>query len=220
MKLSEETVAIIKNFAAINKSLLIRPGNVLRTIAPTKTVFARANVPENFQQQCAIYELPRFLGACSLFESPDLEFGDKQLKISDGKRSVRYTYADVNAIIAPPEKDITLPTEDIQFKISGADFQGIVRAANVLGLKNIVVGSEEGKMIVAAKDVKNPSTDHYSIEVGESTGDYSIVFNVENLVKLLQRDYDVTICSKGISRFQASDVTYYVAIETTSEYKG
>jgi hypothetical protein len=220
MKLSEDTLSIIKNFSAINRSILFRPGNVLRTISPTKSVFARATVSENFPVQCAIYEVPRFLGACSLFDNPELDFGDKQMRITDGKRSVDYTYADPNAIIAPPEKDINLPSRDVEFRLSGQDFQNIVRAANVLSLKNIVVLGSDGKTNISARDVKNPSTDSYTIDVGQTDKEFSIVFNVENLVKLLVRDYNVTICAKGISCFEADDVTYFVALETTSEYKG
>jgi hypothetical protein len=220
MKFSEETLNVLKNFAMINKSILFRTGNTIRTIAPSKSVFAKANITETIPEQCAIYELPRLLGALSLFSDPDIDFGKNELKIKDGKRSISYTYADVNAIISAPEKDIKLPSEDITFKLTSTDFQNIVKAAGVLGLRNVVVLGDGEKMVLSARDVKNSSSDNYSIELGDTGAKYSIVFNVENLMKLLSRDYDVTICAKGISKFESKDVAYFVALETTSEYEG
>lgn len=218
MQLSEETLNIIKNFSSINQSILFRPGNVIRTIEPSKSIFARATVAETFPMECAIYELRKFLGVLSLFSNPDIQFGDKQLKISEGKRSIRYTYADPNAIVAPPDKDVVLPSEDVVFKITSDDFQGIVRAANILGVKNVVVLGDGSKISLSAMEVKNPSTDNYSVDVGDTDKNFKIVFSVDNLVKLLSKDYTVTVCAKGITRFESDDVTYYVAIETTSEF--
>lgn len=218
MQLSEDTLNIIKNFSNVNQSILFRPGNVIRTIEPSKSIFARATVKETFPVECAIYELRKFLGVLSLFNTPDIQFGEKQLKISEGKRTIKYTYADPAAIVAPPDKDIVLPSEDVSFSITSDDFQGIVRAANILGVKNIVVIGDGTKMSLSAMEVKNPSTDNYSIDVGDTDKTFKVVFSVDNLVKILVKDYNITVCAKGITRFESNDVTYYVAIESTSEF--
>ena len=74
---------------------------------------------------------------------------------------------------------------------------------------------------MSAKDAKNQDSDKYTASVTEYSTDldtFNVVFSVENLVKLLPRDYNVTICSAGISRFEHSDVTYYVALEADSTF--
>jgi hypothetical protein len=228
MKLSEETLSVIKNFSAINRSILFRQGNVVKTISPSKSVFAIATVKESFPEKCAIFELPRFLGALSLFDEPELDFGKESVSIkdSDGKRSVTYKYADENVILSAPEKDIVLPSRDTTFSMSSGDLQSIIKAAGVLGVRNIVLEASDGKMRLSARDVrkevdKDKETDKFSIDLGEVDEDkkFTIVFNIENIVKLLPKDYEVTICSKGISEFKSDDLTYYVALEITSEYE-
>ena len=40
MKLNENTLTVLKNFASINSGLVIRKGKVQRTISPDETVLA------------------------------------------------------------------------------------------------------------------------------------------------------------------------------------
>jgi len=98
MKLSENTISVLKNFATINPSVLIKQGNTIATISPQRTILARATVEEEFPQQFAIYELAKFLGVLSLFKEPELEFGPQQVMITSGKQSVNYTYADPSMV--------------------------------------------------------------------------------------------------------------------------
>ena len=53
-----------------------------------------------------------------MHQDPDLDFTkDTYLDIKEGKRRVKYFFADPNVIIAPPEKDISLPTQDVCFNL-------------------------------------------------------------------------------------------------------
>ena len=61
MKLSTETIEILKNFAAINPSLLIKPGNVLKTVHSKKTILASAKLKESFPSEAPINDLTRLL---------------------------------------------------------------------------------------------------------------------------------------------------------------
>ena len=120
MNLSDNTVNILKNFAGINNSILVKQGNQLRTISVAKNILAEAEIPEDFPRDVAIYDLNQFLNRLSLHHDPDLDFTeDTYLTIREGKRRVKYFYADPQVIIAPPEKEITLPTEDVCFQLDG-----------------------------------------------------------------------------------------------------
>jgi hypothetical protein len=46
MKISKPTIEILKNFSQINSNILIREGNLLRTISVGMNIFARATVEE------------------------------------------------------------------------------------------------------------------------------------------------------------------------------
>jgi len=117
MKLSDNALAILKNFAGINNSILVKQGNKLRTISVAKNILAEAEIKEDFPRDFAIYDLNQFLNGLSLHQDPDLDFNqDSFLSIKEGKRRVKYFFADPNVIIAPPEKEITLPSQDVCFQ--------------------------------------------------------------------------------------------------------
>ena len=118
MKLSDNALAILKNFAGINNSILVKQGNKLRTISVAKNILAEAEIKEDFPRDFAIYDLNQFLNGLSLHQDPDLDFNqDSYLSIKEGKRRVKYFFADPNVIIAPPEKEITLPSQDVCFPV-------------------------------------------------------------------------------------------------------
>ena len=106
MKLSEQTVSLLKNFASVNQNLLFKSGNKLQTISAQKNILVNAEIPESFPSDFAIYDLNKMLGVMSLFQDPDLEVGDKTMKIG-GK--VNYMFADPTMIVTPPEKELVFP---------------------------------------------------------------------------------------------------------------
>jgi hypothetical protein len=221
MKLSENTVNVLKNFATINPSLLVNPGDNITTMSPTKSIYAKAVVEENFPTRFAIYELSKFLGITSLFKEPELDFGSNQVKIVSGRQSVSYTYADPSMIVAPdPNKDINFPAADIEFSISQEELQKVVRATGVLQLPEIAVIGNGQTVTVTATNSKNPTTDVFSVEVGETDKTFSMIFKVDNIIKLISGSYDVKISSRGLSKWSTNNVIYYVATEATSNFNG
>ena len=120
MNLSNDTIAILKNFANINQNILVKPGEKLNTISTMKNILATASIKETFEQEFAIYDLPEFLRTLDLFETPTLKFnGGTSVGISgkDGKSSSKYTFADKSVIVAPT-KTITMPDTEIAFKLT------------------------------------------------------------------------------------------------------
>jgi len=213
MKLSEQTINILKNFATINPSLLVKPGNFLNTVAINRSIFAKCNVEEKFPKQFAIYDLPKFLGVVSLFKEPDLEFMKSQLRITSGRQSVNFTYAEPNTIVAPTSDTIKFPTADVEFELSQEELQRLIRAAGILQLPHIVVTGDGSNVKVAASDAKNPTTDTFSVEVGTTNKEFSTVFKTENILKLLSTNYNVKMTIKGLAQFTSDQVTYFVAAE-------
>jgi hypothetical protein len=213
MKLSEQTINILKNFSTINPSLLVKPGNDLITVSPTRSIFAKCTVEEKFPKQFAIYELSKFLGMVSLFKEPDLEFMKHQLRITSDRQSVNFTYADPNTIVAPTADTVKFPSADVEFELLGEELQKLIRAASILQLPHIVVSGDGSKVKIAASDAKNPTTDTFSVEVGATDKEFNITFKVENIIKLLSTTYNVKITLKGLAQFTSDVVTYFVASE-------
>ena len=84
VKLSKQTIDFLRNFSTINKSILIEPGKFIQTMSVNKNIIAMTDIKEGIPHQMAIYDLPLFLGALSLFKSPTLFFpDDKKVVIYD-----------------------------------------------------------------------------------------------------------------------------------------
>ncbi len=218
MKLSEQTVSLLKNFASINQNLLFKSGNKLQTISAQKNILVNAEIPESFPSDFAIYDLNKMLGVMSLFQDPELEVGDKTMTIG-GK--VNYMFADPTMIVTPPEKELVFPEAEVKFTMTNGDFSQTVKAAAMLGLPHVCVVGDGVKITLGATDVNNSSSDDFKTEVGATDKSFCMVFKIENL-KLFAGDYNVEITSKGISKFShcTSPLQYFIATESDSTYGG
>ena len=218
MNLSDNTLGILKNFAGINNSILVKEGNQLRTISVMKNILAEAEIPEDFPRQFGIYDLNQFLNGLSLHQKPDLDFEkESYVTISEGRRKVKYFFADPQVIIAPPEKEITLPTEDICFQLESVTLEKLLKASAVYQLPDVSAVSENGQIKLIVHDKKNDTSNEFAIVVGETDRTFSFNFKIEN-IKIIPGAYDVVISSKLLSRFVNSNLnlTYYIALEPDS----
>ncbi len=217
MKLSPETITILKNFSVINQSIIFKAGNTIKTISPQKTVMAFATVNDEFPREAGIYNLSQFLATMSMYNDAELEFADKTVTISQGKSSSVMAYSDASMIIAPPEKEIKLPAVDVAVKVSSSDLQNVIKATSVLGLPEVAFVGENGSCYLKAIDSSNPSANSHKVEVGETDDTFTLIIKTENL-NILPGDYNVELCSKGISKFEGDQATYFIAIESKSTY--
>ena len=74
MKLSENTVSVLKNFSNINQNILVKEGATLHTMSTMKNIIGRASIDETFDREFGIYDLNEFLGVMSLSKNADLSF--------------------------------------------------------------------------------------------------------------------------------------------------
>ena len=221
MKLSDNTLALLKNFAGINNSILVKQGNRLRTISVAKNILAEADITEEFPRDFAIYDLNQFLNGLSLHQDPDLDFVEESyLSIKEGKRRVKYFFADPNVIISPPEKDIQLPSEDVSFQLDSATLEKLLKAAAVYQLPDLSAVGEAGVVKLVVRDKKNDTSNEYSIVVGETDAEFTFNFKVEN-IKIIPGAYDVVVSSKLLSQFTNSkyNLKYYIALEPDSTFE-
>ena len=221
MNLTDKTLTILKNFAGINNSILVKQGNQLRTISVAKNILAEAEIEEDFPREFAIYDLNQFLNGLGLHQDPDLDFSpDSYLTIREGKRRVKYFYADPNVIISPPEKEITLPSEDIHFQLESSALEKLLKAAAVYQLPDLSAVGEAGVVKLVVRDKKNDTSNEFAVVVGETDKQFSFNFKVEN-IKIIPGAYDVVVSSKLLSRFTNSqhDLKYYIALEPDSTFE-
>ena len=190
MNLSNNTVAILKNFAEINKNILVKPGKQLKTISTLKNILAEADIDNKFEQEFAIYDLPEFLRAVELFNKSDIQFnGTNKLVIKDAnsRQSVKYFFADKSVIVAPT-KSINMPDKYVTFTLKNKAFADLQKGIVTLNLPDIAVKGDGKTITMIATDKKNKSSNDYSAVVGETDKEFVAYFKAENL-KIIPDDY-------------------------------
>ena len=221
MKLTDSTLTVLKNFAGINNSILVKQGSKLRTISVAKNILAEADITEDFPKDVAIYDLNQFLNGLSLHQDPNLDFSeDSYLTIREGKRRVKYFFADPQVIIAPPEKEISLPTEDVCFQLESVTLEKLLKAAAVYQLPDFAAVGENGVVKLVVRDKKNDTSNEFAVVVGETDKEFTFNFKVEN-IKIIPGAYDVVISSKLLAKFTNSsyNLIYYIALEPDSTFE-
>ena len=221
MKLSDKTISLLKNFSSINQSILFKEGNKLRTISVMKNILAEATVSEDFTKDFGVYDLNQFLNGLSLYQNPELDFkNDGYVVMKEGKSRSKYFFADPNVIVSPPDKDISLPSEDVCFEVSTDQLDKLLKASSIYQSPDLSAIGENGVIKLVVRDKKNDTSNDYSVIVGETDKEFCFNFKVEN-IKILPGTYEVVVSQKLLSRFTAknSDLTYYIAMEPDSTFE-
>jgi hypothetical protein len=222
MKLSNNTISVLKNYASINQNLVIKEGKELTTMSAMKNIIARAEVEEDFPQEVAIYDLNEFLSCLSLFKSPNLEFENTFVTITEEnnpKTALKYFYSDPS-VVTTPSKMITMPSNEITFTLDSSTLSNITKAAAVISSADLVLENTNGTSSLTVKDKKNDTANSYSMGVEtQGEGNFSFFFKVENL-KLIDGKYTVDISSKNISHMknESTPIEYWIALEPESNY--
>lgn len=225
LKLSSDTLQILKNFSDINASILVREGSRLKTISVGENMIAQYDCKENFPITFGVYDLRQFLGGLSLFDNPTLEFENSDyMIINGGGRKTKFFFSDPEITIkAAPEKDVNFPGGDLSFELTQGTLSAMRKASAVYGLPDLKISSVGGVITLSLCDRENDTTNTFEeIVTGDSVGDYEFFIKVENL-RLFSPDkatptdklYDVKVSSKMISEWTclSSPLIYYIALE-------
>ena len=225
MKLSDSTLSLLKNFSTINQSILFKQGNKLRTISVMKNILAETTIDEELPRDFGIYDLGQFLNGLSLHNSPELDFNeDTYVVIKEGRSRSKYFFADPQVIVTPPEKEMTLPSEDVTFDLSTDQLDKLLKAAAIYQLPDLAVVGGNGVVKIVVRDKKNDTSNDFAITVGETSNyfckNFSFNFKVEN-IKILPGNYEVVVSQKLLSRFKSKnqDLTYFIALEPDSTFE-
>ena len=216
MKLSNETLGVLKNFSTINQGIEFKKGNKLTTISAGKSILAQAILKDDFPEDFCVYDLNQFLSVYSLFkDATELEFDSANVIFNGGRRKTKFRKAAKEMIVTPPNKEIKLDEVDCSFTLTSEDYADILKTASVLSSPNITLQSDGESVELVSFDAKDDSQHTSSISVGAGNGkSYKIVFKVENL-KMVPGEYEVQISFKGFAHFKNTkdDIQYWVAFE-------
>lgn len=224
MKLSKETLNILKNYASINPGIMLKPGTHLMTKSINSVVYAETTIADEIDFELGIYDLNNFLSVLGLLGDDSeisLDLATSIATITNGKSKIYYPAADASTVISP-KKAIAFPVADVIFEIAAEDFSKLTRAARTLSIDTLAVASEDGKIVINGynKTVDNELTNVlYSFECAEleGTAEFNFLINMSNM-KMITDDYKVMISSKGAIKFEGKTSTYVVVLEIGSKY--
>lgn len=216
MKISNETLTVLKNFASINSNLVVREGNVLATVSPGKNILARATVAETFPREFAIYDLSSLLGLLTLLDGQEVEFGESQILLHKDGENWRYDYSDPSVVTAAPDKELEIDPF-YTFTLTAENISMIHRNASIFSAPTVSVVSTGGKVILRVGDPANANSNSYSREIGTADVDFDCRLKIENL-KVLSDNYEVRLGRKKAISFRNvnHELVYFIAMDPSS----
>ena len=214
MKLSEQTVNILKNFSTINQNILVKSGSQLQTMSTMKNILGTADVSEAFPRDFGIYDLNEFLGVLTLVSDAELKFdNDSYLTVNGGRTKIRYFYSDPSILTTPPET-FNPPECDVTFEVSKNVLTNVLKASAVMQLPDVVLSN--GK--ITATDLKNVTSNKFTEQLDDTVSDpFEFRFKADNL-KMIPGDYNVSAStSAGVSNWVGKEASYWIAMEAKTE---
>lgn len=221
MKISNDTLQVLKNFASINTNIVFRPGRQLSTMSTAKNIFAIADIAEDIPRNVAVYDLNSLLALLTLGEGSEIQFGEESLNIAvDGGGEFEYYYSDERLVTSPPAgKSIELDNH-FQFKLSAADVQTISKAIAITASPNLFVTREDGQVTLSVQDKKNSRANSFKKKLGASEGpDFNAFIGVD-IFKIIPDAYTVTVSQRKFLHFKhdSKPIQYWLACDPDSKF--
>lgn len=217
--ITKETQNLLRTFSTINKSIVIKPGNILSTLSVNKNILAKAEIEETFSKEMAIYDLSAFCEILRLYDGlsdtlPQIEQKDNHVLISNpnAESKVKYFYSDPDIIVQPPDKEVDLPSEDLKFRLSLESLKQVWRVYDITKAPDLCVYGKDGQINLCVTDKKNDSYNTFTLKVGETDEEFCYCMKMENL-KVTAQGYDVTISKHNVARFTADNIKFLIALE-------
>lgn len=221
MKISGETLSILKNFASINTNIKFNPGCDISTISNAKNIFAKATIKEELPNEFAIYDLNSLLAMLTLMENQDVAFTDKSLVVSSDKGKFEYFYSNPEIVTGAPTNEIE-HVSVYKFKLIAEDVQMLMKAAAITGAPTFTIACKQQDVSLSVGDRKNDTASNFKKSIGTSFENFDVFIAVENL-KVIPDAYEVSVAKtpNGKAKFlhfknESKPLQYWIACEPGS----
>lgn len=219
MKLSEETVSILKNFALINNSIYIDEPGVLKTKTPNASnIIGIARIDEELPE-LSIYSLDEFLGSMSLFDAEkiDFDFTSEYIKMQEGNMKINYRLSDPDHILTKCKESTAYDAFkdfDATFKLSTEQLSSIQKAARILKADACCIAMEDGAGTISLINSELPMANSFEIQI-EGSGDCEAKIFVDNLI-ITNSNYTCNVASNKVVKFDSDDFPVYYMLATAT----
>lgn len=229
MKISVETMNLLKHAATINTGIIIDPGNMIYSMHESRTVRMQATVTETFPQEFALINLNQFLNTVNLVDDPELTFKGDHVEIvsPNGTQRLKYYFSDPEVIQQSNKQLKADVSYELQFSITKEQLNGLNKAAATIGADDVCVFNRGADIYISALDKRRQNGNNYEIELMSNSElenkSFKVYFRKTNL-KLTANDFNVSISSKGISTWVAQnpnvpELLFHIAVERDSLFE-
>lgn len=208
MKISSETLSVLKSFTAINPVIYMgNDKNSIQVVKTDKSLIGVFQTAETFDKECCFWNTPQLLATIDTLggENADLEFDDKFVKVTGDGTSVKYLYTDERVVMKNNPKPVGFArynrilnknAEYFEFEIKKDILDKVLKLSKILELETVMIKFDNGNGSIHLVKDENGEGHNFDIEVkGEGSGE--IMLNLNNL-SIITGDYTVAIETNDI----------------------
>src|SRR6056300_675963 len=219
MKLSKNTVDVLKNFSQINPNILVKAGQEIRTINSGKSAFTKAKIEENFDKEFAIYDLNELLAVLSLGDEPEVSLNDDHMAISvQNFGEINLFYSKPELVTSPPDKDLPSSEGFFTHALTNDSLQFWLRTAATIAAPFVSLVADGTNVKVRITDPEISTATKFETVISQTDKKFVAHIPTAN-IKLMPQDYTVNIPSTGgFVHFKSDNVEYWIALDKSSEF--
>lgn len=230
LSISTETQNVLKKLSDINNTLKMVEGDVLKSVASNRTIFAICGIDMNIPHEFNIFDLREFNQSLSLFEDPIIVFGepdDGYIVITNetGDTKLKYWESESDFVTSYPLKELPQIQYDTELKLTADDIKKVLDASKILKLPYVGFKSDGDNVYLCAFDVNddgdgNETNEFKKLICTSPNGDEFNMYMESNQMRILSGDFDVSISRSKIIKFESVDKPqeFLVTLKVDSEY--
>lgn len=222
MQLNKTILEVLKNFANINSSILLKPGYVLNTKSINNGIYAEYTFEEPIDVDVGVYNIQQMLTAASILSEAELRHtaGEDSMLLTNakgGKFGIKV--ADPSTVVAP-KKRLPFPVADTVFDMSQEMMSDIKKSAAALSLNVLSFTTDADKIVakVIGENVDNFA--EFPIADYDGNADFTFQMDISN-IKIMDGDYKVAISKLGAIKFEGVTlpVSYIMPLNAGGKYQ-
>lgn len=219
MKISADTLKILKSFASINPCIFLGDAQAIRVMAPDKgSVVGVYKTAESLDKDCVFWQWPELLSTIDIMgsENAELDFQEQFVKISSpDKSSLKYCYTSPIAVATQKKpkmytdycKDIEV---DFTFELPAEALSKLFRLSKNMNLSQIQVEVKDNKGMITLIDPENKVNHTYEHEI-DAKGNGSINLWI-NTMQFIPGSYDVSVKNNIFSKWVNKDIPLFYIV--------
>lgn len=218
MKISKETISILKNFQSINNGLVVDEGKILKSISPSGAIHACCDVVEDIPE-FSIYDLSEFLSVLNLFDVDNVDFkfhdDEEYISIVCEDNNISYGYAEAEMIPGFDKIQSSKMYKEFDkfqgsFVLNSANIAKMMRVSNIMSLSEIHVIMSNGEGHITLSDPEDASSNTFKFKIS-GEGDADMRVDIEDAT-IIAGDYLVSISDGKAIKFQHQSLPLFYFI--------